>query len=396
MLTGRDFTWHCPTRIEFGYGALERLPALAGELGCRRLLLVSDPGLVAAGLVERAEGLLRGAGLAFESFTEVDQEPDHGTALKALAQARAASCDGVIGLGGGSALDGAKIVGLMLGNEGEPRDYVGLGKVPKPGVPVIAVPTTAGTGSEMTVWSVLSDKANDDKYPVGSPYNCPRIALLDPELSVSLPAAMTAATGFDALTHAMESYTNRVTQPISEAMAERAIGMIGDNLRLAVAQPDNREARGQMLLASTMAALAFNNPRLGLVHALTMPLGARFHIPHGLANGIVLPAVMRFNLRAEPVKYARVAALLGEDIEGLTAREAAALSVPAAAALKRDCGLTETLADFGVTEESLDWLAEEAMKSGNIPINPVRPSLEDVKAVARLALRPDSEIRTMP
>ena len=392
MLLGREFTWHCPTRIEFGFGAVERLPALARELGCARLLLVSDPGLAQTGLVERVAALLRADGLAFETFAEVDQEPDHATALEALAKAREGGCDGVVGLGGGSAMDSAKIVGLMLGNEGEPRDYVGLGRVPKPGAPVIAIPTTAGTGSEMTVWSVLSDKANDDKYPIGSPYNCPRIALLDPDLSVTLPGALTAGTGFDALTHAMESYVCLVTQPISEAMAEQAIRMIGENLRLAVAQPDNREARGQMLLASTIAALAFNNTRLGLVHALTMPLGARFHIPHGLANGIVLPAVMAYNLRGAARKYARVAALLGEATEGLTEREAAQLSVPAVAALKRETGLTQTLADFGVTEESLDWLAGEAMKSGNVPINPVRPSLDDLKAIARVAMRPDDEM----
>ncbi len=390
MLFGREFSWHCPTRIEFGYGAIERLPALATELACTRLLLVSDPGLVETGLVDRVAGLLRDAGMAFESFTEVDQEPDHSTVLSALAQARDAGCDGVIGLGGGSAMDSAKIVGLMLGNEGEPKDYVGLGKVPRPGAPVIAVPTTAGTGSEMTVWSVLSDKTNEDKFPVGSAYNCPRIALLDPDISASLPPAITAATGFDALTHAMESYVNRVTEPISEAMAERSIGMIGDWLRLAVHQPDNREARGQMLLASTIAALAFNNPRLGLVHAITMPLGARFHIPHGLANAIMLPAVMGYNLRGAPEKYARVAALLGEDIDGLTARDAAALSVPAAMSLKQDTGITETLADFGVTEDTLSWIAEEAMKSGNIPINPVRPKVEDIEDICRLAMHPDT------
>lgn len=387
MSTGiPSFSYHIPTAIEFGWGALSRLPAIARDLGGSRALVVGDPGVARAGIVDRVVATLTEAGIPAAAFTEVESDPDVSSVEAGTRLAKAQGCDLVVGVGGGSALDTAKAVGLMLTNPGTIRDYVGIGKVKTAGAPVVAIPTTAGTGSELTIWSVLSDKANKVKISVGSVLNCPRIALLDPALTVSLPPAFTAATGMDALTHALESYVNTATQPISEAMSEQAMTLIARSLRVGVSQGGNAQARGDLLLASTIAAMAFNSTRLGLVHAFAMPLGARFHIPHGLVNAILLPAVMRFNLPGNLPKYARIAEIFGERVAHLSLREAAERSVTAIEQLKTDIGITAKLGDFGLTEADFDSVATEAMQSGNVPVNPRQPTLEDMKSLLRAEL----------
>lgn len=381
-----SFSYHIPTAIEFGWGSLTRLGPIVKGVGGTRALVVGDPGVVKAGLVERVVGTLAAAGIPAVAFSDVESDPDVSSVDKGAQFAKSEACDVVIGVGGGSALDTAKAVGLMLTNPGNIRDYAGVGKVERAGAPVIAIPTTAGTGSELTIWSVLSDKEKKVKISIGSVFNCPRVALLDPELTVSLPPAVTAATGMDALIHALESYVNKATQPISEAMSEQAMTLIARSLRVAVAQPDNAPARADLLLASTMAAMAFNSTRLGLVHAFAMPLGARFHIPHGLVNAIMLPEVMRFNLPGNLGKYARIAEIFGERIAGLSVREAAERSVVAIELLKADVGITAKLSQFGVTEADFDGVVDEALLSGNVPVNPRRPTHDDMKALLRAEL----------
>jgi alcohol dehydrogenase class IV len=380
-----SFSYHNPTAIEFGWGALARLPELVKSLGGKRVLVVGDPGVAKAGLVDRVVGTL-GSGVPVTTFTDIESDPDASSVDAGVQVARSKECDLIIGIGGGSAMDVAKVIGVMLTNPGNVRDYSGMGKIGRPGVPVIAIPTTSGTGSELTIWSVLSEKDKQQKFGVGSVLNCARIALLDPELTVSLPPAITAATGIDALTHALESYVNTATQPISEAMSEQSMTLIARSLRLAVAQPGNRLARADMLLASTLAAMAFNSTRLGLVHAYAMPLGSRFHIPHGLANAIMLPVVMRFNLPGNLAKFARIAEIFGEPVAGLSLRDAAERSVTAIQQLKADVGITARLGDFGMTEADLDGVAREAMLSGNVAVNPRQPTLEDMKAQLRAEL----------
>ena len=376
------FSYHNPTAIEFGWGALARLPELVQTLGGRRALLVGDPGVAKAGLVDRVVAVL-GAALPVVVFTDVESDPDARSVDAGVELAKARGCDVIIGIGGGSAMDVAKSIGLMLTNPGNIRDYAGVGKIGKPGAPVIAIPTTSGTGSELTIWSVLTDKQKNQKFGVGSVLSCARIALLDPELTVSLPPAITATTGIDALTHALESYVNTATQPISEAMSEQSMMLIARSLRVAVAQPGNRQARTDMLLASTMAAMAFNSTRLGLVHAFAMPLGSRLHIPHGLANAIMLPAVMRFNLPGNLSKFMRIAQIFGERVEVLGERAAAERSVISIEQLKADVGITAKLGDFGMTEADIHDIAAEAMLSGNVPVNPRQPTLDDMKALLR-------------
>lgn len=380
-----SFSYQNPTAIEFGWGSLARLPELVNSVGGRRALVVGDPGVVKAGLVDRVLAALGGS-VPVTTFTDVESDPDARSVDAGVQLARSKECDVIVGIGGGSAMDVAKVIGVMLTNPGNIRDYNGMGKIGQPGAPVIAIPTTSGTGSELTIWSVLSDKEKKTKFGVGSVLNCARIALLDPELTMSLPPAITAATGIDALTHALESYVNTATQPISEAMSEQSMALIARSLRLAVAQPGNKEARADMLLASTIAAMAFNSTRLGLAHAFAMPLGSRFHIPHGLANAIMLPAVMRFNLPGNLAKFARIAQIFGERTDGLSLREAAERSVIAIEQLQADIGITAKLGDFHMTEADLHDVAAEAMLSGNVAVNPRKPTLEDMKALLRAKL----------
>ncbi|WP_400243628.1 iron-containing alcohol dehydrogenase [Niallia sp. JL1B1071] len=387
MLTLKNFRYEVPTAIEFGPGTIQKLSQFVRELGGTNVLIVGDPGVLHAGIIKRLEEPLESAFIPYTTFTEVGVEASIESVDKGIELAKIKGSDIVVGVGGGSALDIAKAIGLMLKNSGNIRDYVGIDLVPHPGAPVIAVPTTAGTGSEMTRFSVLSDTAAKAKLSVGSMYNCPALAVCDPELTVTLPPNMTAATGMDALTHALESYVNKATQPISEALSIQAMRLIAENLRIAVVQGENIEARHNMLLASTVAAMAFNTTRLGLAHALAIPLGAFFKIPHGVVNAILLPEVMEFNIIGNTRKFAEIARIFGENTEGLTEREAAECAVKAIRRLNNDIGITQTLSDYGVEEEHLEFIVEEAMLSGNVPVNPVKPTKEDLENICRALMR---------
>ncbi|MED4227709.1 iron-containing alcohol dehydrogenase [Neobacillus cucumis] len=388
MLTLTNFRYELPTAIEFGRGYAKKLAEHVTKLGGSNVLIVGDPGVKQAGIVQRLEAPLEEAGIPYTIFTEVGMEATIESVDKGTEIAKEMGCDLVVGVGGGSALDTAKAIGLMIKNKGNIRDYVGIDLVPAPGAPVIAIPTTAGTGSELTRFSVLSDKAANLKLSVGSMYNCPSLALCDPELTVTLPPHITAATGMDALTHALESYVNKATQPISEALSLQSMSLIAKSLRLSVVQGENIEARHDMLLASTIAAMAFNTTRLGLAHALAMPLGGQFKIPHGVVNAILLPEVMKFNLIGNTAKFAKIARIFGETTDHLTEREAAERAVEAIRQLNKDIGITQTLSDYGVEEEHLDAIVDEAILSGNVPVNPVRTTKEDLKNICRTLMAP--------
>lgn len=386
MEINHSFRYEIPTAIEFGNGSISTLSDHVKALNGTKALVVGDPGVVKAGVVDRITAPLDQMSLSYLVFSEIEADPAIESVVKGTMLAKEEGCDIIIGVGGGSSLDTAKAISIMMKNDGHIRDYVGIGVVPKKGAPLIAVPTTAGTGSELTIFSVLSDKQNKIKLSVGSVYNCPDVALCDPELTVTLPPHITASTGMDALTHALESYVNKVTQPISEGMSIQSMTMISDNLRTAVAQGDNLHARYQMLLASSIAAMAFNSTRLGLAHALAIPLGAHFKIPHGVVNAILLPEVMAYNLPGNLDKFVKIAETFGERTESLSKREAAARAVEAVRTLKADVGITETLTDYGVKEQDLDYIAEEAMESGNVPVNPRKPALEDLKDICRAVM----------
>jgi len=380
------YEYKMPTELIFGRGAAKQVGKIATNLGSKKAILVTDPGVTKAGLIQGIIASLEEANVAYVIFDQVESDPSTQLVMKVTEIAKTNNCDLVIGIGGGSALDASKAIAAMVTNPGDISEYAGIGKLNNPTIPTIAIPTTAGTGSEATYWSVLTNKETHLKAGVGSWYLMPTVALADPLLTLSLPPSLTAGTGMDALTHAIESYVCTATQPISEAMSEKAIALIGRSLRKAVVNGRDIQAREDMLYASLMAALAFNVTRLGLAHAFVVPAAAYFPIPHGLGNAILLPHVMEFNYLACPEKFAKIAELMGEDIRGLSTLEAAQISVIAVKSLMRDIGIVKGLRQFGITEEDLPRLAEEAAKTGNVPVNPRIPSIQDIVNVAQKAL----------
>lgn len=376
-----------PTDIHFGCGMILTLPERIKSLGAKKAFLVTDPGVCAAGIMDRVSAILREASVDFTVCDRV--KPDSGSRLidETAAELKSSGADVVVGIGGGSSLDTAKAVAALATNAGSALDYAGLNKVRNRPLPMIAVPTTSGTGSEVTLWSVFTDDTRAVKVAIGGVLIYPSVALCDPELTLGLPAALTAATGMDALAHAIECYTNNNCQPISGALAIEAIRLIGQNLRSAVLNGRDSRSRYGMMLASTMAGIAMNPTRLGLAHALAMPLGSwDLRVPHGVVLAVTLPYVMEFNYVAEPERFVDVARALGESVDGLPRLAAAARAVGAVRDLARDVGIPHGLSEFGVREDHVALIIEEAMKSGNVPANPRRTSAEDLTRILRQAL----------
>ena len=381
------FSYEMPTKIIYGTGAVVMAGQEIQRLGANKVLLTTDQGIKGAGRLNPVTGALAKAGIDWVVYDQVEADSDVNIVAEATSMAQENQCNCVLGIGGGSSMDTAKAVAVMSTNPGSIYDYVGLDQVKNDPLPIVAIPTTAGTGSEVTIWAVISDKKKQLKTGIGSIKMMPDLAICDPELTLSLPPLLTAETGMDALTHAIESYVNTATQPISEALAEKSIKMIAEHLRLAVANGEDIEARDGMLMGSLTAALAFNETRLGIAHAWSSPLGAYFSISHGLANAILLPNVMEFNLIGAPDKYAKIADLMGENISGLSIMEAAAKSVEAVRKLLIDIELPRHFrAIIDIEEEDIIKLAEEALKSGNNLVNPHRPDLDDLIAICKKSL----------
>ncbi len=374
-------------RIVLGPGAVSGVGAEVKALGASRVLIVTDPGIIAAGLLDPVKSSIEAAGVALTVFSDVSPDPRFETIDACLAAAGKPRPDGVIGLGGGSPLDVAKSAAMMLGNQGTIADYFGVDLVPGPGVPSLMIPTTAGTGSEVTPIVILSDEGEKLKKGVVSAHLFPRVALLDPELTLGLPAAVTAATGMDALIHAIEAYTSVNATGLSDMFAARAIELIADHLRTAVAQGSNLEARTNMLEASLLAGIAFANAGVTAVHAFAYPIGAEYHIPHGVANTLMLAPVMRFNLVGNVRKFAEIAALMGEMVDHLSDREAAERSVAAVMALADDLDVPRTLSQFGVKDKDIPDLAAGVMKVTRLLANNPRAlTAQDAERIYREVL----------
>ena len=296
---------------------------------------------------------------------------------------RAADANVIVAVGGGSAMDAAKGIGLLATFGGTIQDYEGPGKVPGPIVPLVAVPTTCGTGSEVTHISVITDPARNWKMSLASPLLAPKTAVIDPLLYVKLPGHIIAATGMDALTHAIESYTNRLAEPFADALDIEAIRMIGGNIRVAVAN-GGLDAMTNMALGATMAGMAFTNTILGIVHAMSHPITCYYGVPHGIANAILLPTIMEFNLIGAPHRFARIAAALGEPVDGLTVMEAARRSVDAVRELNADLDIPPDFAQTPFSDEIIETMADDAMKSRNIQINPRRVTRAQIVELFKL------------
>jgi len=374
------------TEVLFGFGVLAQLPEKVRELGGNRVMIVTDPGLRASGVVDQVAATLADAAVPVVVFCEVPQDSSSKTVERAIQVLEENACDVVVGVGGGSSLDAAKAVAFGATNPPPLAQYAGLNKLQHPGLPMIAIPTTAGTGSEVSYWSVMTDDERQVKIGIGGALVFPRVALADPALTLSLPPTLTATTGMDALTHAIESYTNHSYQPISALLTYRAMELIGRYLVRAVKDGADREARYGMLLGSLLAGMGMNPTRLGIVHALAMPLGSwQLKIAHGACNAVLLPHVMAFNLKGNPTLYADVARALGVAVEG----DAAASSrnaIERVRAINAEVGIPRGLGALGLTGAMIPQVCAEAMKSGNIAVNP-RPSTQaDLEAICRMAL----------
>ena len=398
-------TWNFNTagQVVFGQNAIDELGERTQQMGARRLLIVTDKTLVGAGLVERVRVPLDEAGVVVEVFDGGAPEPPLHAVEDAISVARDCGAEVLLGLGGGSNMDIAKAASVVLTHGGAVKDYAGDQLVPGPIFPLILVPTTSGTGSEVTAAAVLNDTEQGAKFSILSNHLRPRFAVVDPLLAVSCPPAVTAASGIDALSHAVEGYTaidnesfplpegeRTVYQgrfPLVDLLAERAIGLIGTHLRRAVADGEDLEAREGMALAATLAGMAFSNSGVAVVHALEYPLNDTVHTPHGVGCGLFLPYVMRWTTPARPRQMARIAQLLGEAGPGLEERQAADLAATAVEKLNADIGIPARLGDVGIRAEQLPAMADAAFGLKRIlRVSPRSVTREDLASVLRAAL----------
>ncbi len=370
-----------PAHVVLGSGAVEQVGAQCQKRGWKHALIVSDKIMQSLGLVDQVRQLLADSGIGSAVFAGVNTEPVVEYVQEGLQIYRDAGCDFVVAVGGGSPIDTAKAVAVLATNPGSIEEYKGIGKIAQPGVPLVAIPTTAGTGSEATVYTVITDQKTDVKMLIGSPYLMPTIAIVDPLLTVSSPQGVTAATGVDALVHAIEAYVSVKRQPMTDIFCLSAIELISQNIRQAWSNGNNIEAREKMMLGAMQAGIAFSNSSVALVHGMSRPIGAYFHIAHGVSNAALLAVVTEFSLVGDPQRYADVAAAMGEPVDGLSLMEAADRSVTAIRRLVRDIRIP-SLQQLGVDRARLidlaPVMADAAIDSGSPANNPRKPSKQEI------------------
>ena len=380
-----DFQFQTTKSILSEVGATAKIGELAQGLGITRAAFVTDRGILAAGIADTAMNSLMNAGVAVILIDHVVADPPEDMILNAVDFAKRKRVDGVISVGGGSSLDTAKLVALLINSDQPIEQMYGVGLATGRRAPLILAPTTAGTGSEVTPISIVTT-GSAEKKGVVAPQLYPDWAVLDADLTVGLPAHVTAATGIDAMVHAIEAYTSKHKKNVmSDALARQALGLLGANIRTVCAEPDNREARGAMLLGSMLAGMAFANAPVAAVHALAYPLGGHFKVPHGLSNALVLPHVLDFNMPEAADLYDEIAGLALPELAG-NARPSAGM----AEAFKRlgpELGMQSRLSDVGVSHNHLPMLAEDAMKQTRLLVNnPREMTLEAAQAIYAAAL----------
>ncbi len=364
-VTGFDFS--LATRILFGLGEVKNVGIELSKLGANRVLIISDEGVIKAGIIQPILSSIKELSLPTSIFSDVKSNPISDNVDQAASLIKSDACNVIVAVGGGSSLDTAKAASIVATNGGKTNDYDGWVEPKTDPLPIIAIPTTAGTGSEVSNWAVISDPKSHRKSAIGGFKMAPRLAILDPELTFSLPSSLTAYTGLDALTHAIEAYTSRLANPLSDGLALSAISMIGNSLLSAYQSPRDEKARSNMLVASSMAAIAFNMADLGAVHSVGEAIGGEYNLHHGLACGSALPAVVAFNMPAAPQKYADVAHALGrQDGDAYTAVKqiTKVLNIP-------------SLKEIGIIQEDIPRLAKAAFDNIATPNNARTVSVED-------------------
>ena len=392
-----EFSFSVPQNITVGKGSLAKLPEVAKKSGGSHAFLMSGPHLAKMGLVEKAANSLKSAGIAVDIFTDIEGNPSVETVDKATAAFKEAGADFIVAFGGGSPMDVAKAVGVTAKYGGSITEYEGAHKVPGPIIPLIAIPTTAGTGSEVTAFSVITDHSRDYKLTVFSYEILPAYAILDAELLTTAPASVAAACGIDAFIHAEEAYISTAASPFSDAMAEKAMSLIGKNIRRFVANRGDIEAAEAMLVGSLFAGIAFSFARLGNVHAMSHPVSAFFDVPHGVANAVLLPVIAEYNALADHGRYLTIY----NDISPVPAYEEEFEPLMLVDAIRELCGeigipanLTEAINNASKTgtvsaeeiESKIEAMAVDAMKSGNIAVNPRSSRQCDIEMLYRKAL----------
>ena len=376
------FTFETTPRVICEIDGALRLGALCRELNAERVLLVSDPGLLRAGLLDAPINAMRDSGLQVTLYSDVQADPPVACVEDAVAVARECRAQAVIGLGGGSSLDIAKLVALLCGHEQRLEDIYGIGLAKGPRLPLIQVPTTAGTGSEVTAVAIVTTPSHEKKGVV-SPLLYPDIALLDARLTVGLPAAVSAMTGVDAMVHAIESYTSAHKKNVlSDGLAVQALTLLAANMDRVLAEPADLQARSNMLLGSMLAGMAFANAPVAAVHALAYPLGGHFHVPHGLSNALVLVPVLNFNRPAAEAWYAQLASAVLPGQRFASPREACDGFIDFMTRLVARMPFAQRLSEVGVTESDINQLTDDALKIERLLINNPRPlNRDDIHAL---------------
>ncbi len=380
----KDFSFKIPQIIEFGLGSLKKLPDILKENKLDHVFLISDRGLEAIGVVKKIQDIIEAGGLKYTAYLDVKPNPTVDIVNEATASYKACGASSIIALGGGSSMDVAKAVGVLANYGGQITDYEGLNKVPGGIVPMIAIPTTAGTGSEVTASCVITDEARNYKMSVISYEILPKYAVLDPELIMTAPASIAASCGIDALIHAIEAYLSTAAFPFTDAMAEKAMELIGGNIRRFVANRSDAEAACAMMAGSTFAGIAFAWAKLGNVHAMSHPVSAYFHVAHGVANAVLLPTVIEYNALADNGRYEVIYHYIREG-KGEVENFKPEMLVEEVKKLNDILGIPKSLREVGVTEDKFEAMAKDAMKTVNVLVNPRQSNLKDIVELYRKA-----------
>lgn len=379
-----QFMFGIPSFVHFGEGVSQKLGEMAAGMGAKKAFVIYDKGVKGAGIVNDLIESLRSSGIEAIEYDRVLPNPPDTQVEEAAAIARSANVDIIVAIGGGSSIDSAKATNILLTNPSPINQYDGLNMVKAPGKPLIAIPTTAGTASEVTAFSIITDTTRTKKMVIGGQFVGATLALADPLLTVPMPAGITASTGMDALTHAIEAYVSKAAMVPTDVMALKAIELICSNIMKATRDGKDIEARSAMLLGSMMAGFAFNSAVLGLVHSIAHPLSAHLHLPHGVANAIGLPYVMEFNAEAVPARFRAIAMAMGIDVTGVSNEAAACAAVDRVKQLNSELAIP-TLRECGVTRDMFDCIAEDALKEISTLFNPRDPSKDDILALLEKA-----------
>lgn len=377
-MLNQNFELHLPTKVIFGAGKSKTTGEVIHSLRGRKVLVVSDTGVIGANLLDGILSSIEDAGLGYSVFSDVGHEASLAKVQAGLNVLRAEESDLLLSVGGGSVMDTAKGIGCLATNPGDLRDYEGPEKFKNPPLPMVAVPTTAGSGSELSFGAVISDDERKYKFSVRSSMQIPKVALLDPELLKSTPPKLAAATGMDALSHGLEAYVSKWSNSMTDAYCRQNFYLVGKYLRRFVSDPADVEAASGMLLASSMGPMAFNVARLGLVHAIGHPLGAKFKLPHGVVCALLMPHVMEFNLSACPDKFVDIAIGLEGYVEDGSTIKKAQSAVSAVERLMEDIGIRADFSSYDITEELMSSIADKTLSSGMQLTNPKDCDKKDI------------------